>query len=264
MDLGLKGKVALITGGSKGIGQAVALALAQEGANVSICARGSEALETTAEEIRSAAGVEVQATQADVSRMEEIQRLVKTTAERFGRIDILVNNAVDFAIGSLADLPDEAWVSHFNVKVFGYIRSVRAVLPYMQQQAWGRIINIAGIAARQVGMIAMTSGPTNAAIVNFTKAGSTQVAGDNITVNVVHPGGTRTQRHTMNTERKARDMSISLEEAERQTVAGIPIGRLIEPADVANMVVFLASNQASAITGQAIGVDGGGASGVFY
>lgn len=264
MDLGLKGKVALVTGGSKGIGKAVALAFAQEGANISICSRGLEALQATAQEIRTTTDVEVEAIQANMGRIEEIDQFVRSTAERFGKIDILVNNAVDFTIGSLHDLPDEAWVDHFNVKVLGYIRSVRSVLPYMQQQGWGRIVNIAGSAARQVGMIAQTSGPTNAAIVNFTKAVSTTVAVDNITANVVHPGGTRTRRHEMNTQLKAQNMNVSLEEAERHTVAGIPIGRLIEPEDIATMVLFLASDKASAITGQAIAVDGGAASGVFY
>ncbi|MBI2166297.1 MAG: SDR family oxidoreductase [Chloroflexi bacterium] len=264
MDLGLRDRVAIVTGGSKGIGRAIAFGLAREGARVAICARGAEALEATVEEVQKATDAQVLSVQADMGRLEDIRRLVSTTVQHFGSLDILVNNAVSFPIGTFAELPDEAWQHHLNVKLLGYVRCARESVPHMQQHRWGRIVNIAGSAARQSGMIGMTAGPINAAVVNFTKALSDQVASYNITVNAIHPGATHTDRHRMNITRRARELNISLEEAEHQTIQGIPIGRLIEPEDIANMVLFLASEKASAITGQAIGVDGGAMRGVFY
>ena len=263
MDLGLKDKVAIVTGGSKGIGRAVALALAREGVHISLTARGLEALNATAEDVRKC-DVRVLVLQGDMGQPEDVRRVVTNTVEEFGHIDILVNNAASFPIGSFTELPDEAWLGHFNVKFFGYMRCIREVLPHMERQAWGRIINIAGSAARESGMVAMSSGPVNAAIVNFTKALAGQVARHNITVNSVHPGATRTDRHMMNTRRRMQDLNISFEEAEEQVIAGIPIGRLIQPEDISHLVLFLASETSSAITGQAMAVDGGAIKGVFY
>ena len=263
MDLGLKDRVAIVTGGSKGIGRAVALALAGEGIHLSLTARELESLNATADDVRER-DVRVLALQGDMGQSEDVKRLVTTTVEEFGRIDILVNNAASFSIGSFTELSDEAWLGHFNVKFFGYMRCIKEVLPHMQRQAWGRIINIAGSAARQSGMVAMSSGPVNAAIVNFTKSLADQVARHNVTVNSVHPGATRTDRHIMNTRRRMEDLNMSFEEAEEQVIAGIPIGRLIQPEDISHLVLFLASEKSSAITGQAIAVDGGAVSGVFY
>ncbi len=264
MDLGLGGKVAIVTGGSKGIGRATALALAQEGVDVSICARGVEALEEAAAEIRSRTGHRVLAVRADMTALEDIQRLVATTVAQLGGVDILINNAVNSIAAPFMELPDEAWLNHINVKVMGYVRCAREVIPYMKRRGGGRIINIGGMAARSVGALTNSNGVTNSAVSNIAKNLADQVATDGILVNCIHPGTTRTPRQAMMLERRARDANVSIEEAERLSVADIPIGRMIEPEDVADLVLFLVSNRASAITGQTIAIDGGAGRGIHY
>ena len=264
MELGLTGKVALITGGSVGIGKATALALAQEGARVAICARGKEQLEQTAQEITAATGNEALPVVADMTQLSDIQRLVATTADVLGGIDILVNNAVNSVPGRFMELPDEAWVNHITVKILGYVRCAREAIPHMQRRGGGRIINIGGMAARQVGHLTNTNGVTNASVANITKNLADQVAADHILVNCVHPGATRTPRQTRILERRAQDMGASVEAAEQATVSSIPIGRMIESEDIASLILFLVSAQASAITGQVIAVDGGAGRGMFY
>ena len=263
MDLGLKGKVAVITGGSQGIGRATAIAFAREGAKVAICARGEEALKDAARAVRDAGG-EVLAETADVTIPADIERFIGGAAERFGGIDVLVNNAVSFAVASFGELPDEAWQHHFEVKLLGYVRCTRAVLPHLRKAGGGHIVNVAGVAARHITGPGMTAGAINAAIVNFTKSLSDQVAADGILVNAVHPGATRTHRHELIIERSIKDNGITREEAERRSMSAIPIGRLIEPEDLADLIVFLSSARASAITGQTIAVEGGATRGVFY
>ena len=265
MDLGIAGKNALITGGSRGIGRATAWALAREGVNVAICARQLDRLEEVANEIRSATGVKVVAVQADMSVKEDIAGLVAKVKAELGSIDILVNNGVSFNVGTLTD---DDWLHHFNVKVHGYRRAMEAVLPGMIEAGWGRVINVAGLAARASIMgqaiNGSTAGATNSAIVNISKGVSDAVANSGVTVNVVHPGATDTDRHQINIARAQEVRGISHEEAEAATVAGIPIGRMIQPEEVAAMIAFYCSQQASAITGQTIGVDGGSVRGVTY
>ncbi|MFN8556346.1 MAG: SDR family oxidoreductase [Dehalococcoidia bacterium] len=263
MDLGLGGKVVAITGGSQGIGRATALSFAREGARVAICARGKEALEQTAADVRALGG-EILAEQADVSVPADIDRFIAGTVARFGGLDVLVNNAVSFSVGGFAELPDEAWQHHINVKLLGYLRCTRAALPHLRRAGAGRIINVAGIAARNVAGQGSTAGPINAAIVNFTKTLADSVAPEGVTVNAIHPGATRTHRHDLIVERMMRDHGITREEAEQRSIAAIPIGRVIEPEDVADIIVYLSSVRAGAITGQTLAVDGGAARGVFY
>jgi NAD(P)-dependent dehydrogenase (short-subunit alcohol dehydrogenase family) len=264
MELELTGKVALVTGGSVGIGKATALALSQEGVRVAICARGREQLEQTAKEIETATGHAVLAVVADMAQLGDIQRLVATTADALGGIDILVNNAVNSVPGRFMELPDEAWINHITVKILGYVRCAREAIPHMQRRGGGRIINIGGMAARQVGHLTNTNGVTNASVANITKNLADQVAADHILVNCIHPGATRTPRQTRILERRAQDMGSSVEAAEQATVSSIPIGRMIEPEDIAALVLFLVSAQASAITGQVIAVDGGAGRGMVY
>jgi NAD(P)-dependent dehydrogenase (short-subunit alcohol dehydrogenase family) len=264
MQLGLQGKVALVTGGSMGIGKTTALALAKEGAQVAICARGLEALQKAASEIQSATGRKVLPVRADMSNLDDIKQLVATTARELGGIDILINNAVNSVPGTFLELPDEAWLNHINVKIMGYVRCAREAIPHMRRRGGGRIINIGGMAARQVGHLTNSNGVTNASVANITKNLSDQVASDNILVNCIHPGTTRTPRQTMLLERQARDLGVSVEEAEREAVKTIPIGRMVEPEDIADMILFLVSERASAITGQVIAVDGGAGRGIVY
>ena len=264
MDLGLQDKVAIVTGGSQGIGRATAMALAQEGVDVSICARGVEALEEAATEIRSRTGRRVLAVRADVTSLEDIRNLVATTVAELGGVDILVNNAVNSVAAPFMELPDAAWLDHISVKVMGYIRCAREVIPRMRRRGGGRIINIGGMAARSAGSLNMTAGVTNSAVSNVVKNLANQVAADGILVNCIHPGTTRTGRQSTLLESRAREANISVEEAESKVVSAIPIGRMVEPEDVANLVLFLVSDKASAITGQSVGIEGGAGQGIYY
>ncbi|MFQ6027271.1 MAG: SDR family oxidoreductase [Dehalococcoidia bacterium] len=264
MNLELEGKVAIVTGGSRGIGKTTALSLAQEGADVAICARGIEALEEAAAEIRAKSGRRVLPVRADMTVLEDIQNLVSSTVSELGGVDILINNAVNSTAAPFMELSDDMWLNHINVKVMGYVRCAREAIPHMQQRGGGRIINIGGIAARTVGTLTNSNGVTNSAVSNIAKNLADQVAGDGILVNCIHPGTTRTERLAGLMERQAQDANVSLEEAERRAVQGIPIGRMIEPEDIANLVLFLVSGKASAITGQTIAVEGGASRGIHY
>jgi 3-oxoacyl-[acyl-carrier protein] reductase len=264
MELGLAGKVAIVTGGSKGIGKTTAFALAREGVHVAICARGRDALQQTAGEIRQATDRKVLPVQADMTNQDDIKRLVATTVQELGAVDILVNNAVNSVPGTFLELPDEAWVNHITVKVLGYVRCAREAIPHMICRGGGRIMNIGGMAARQVGHLTNSNGVTNASVANITKNLADQMAQHQILVNCIHPGTTRTPRQDMILERRARDQGISVAAAEREAVQNIPIGRMVEAEDIANLIVFLVSTQASAITGQVIAVDGGAGRGIFY
>lgn len=264
MELGLSGRIALVTGGSKGIGKATALALAREGAAVAICARGLEALQETAAEIESATGQKPLIVQTDMGQPEAIRQLVATTVQTLGGLDILVNNAVNSVPGLFMELTDDDWMNHINLKIMGYIRCAREAIPHMRQRGGGRIINIGGMAARQIGHLTNSNGVTNSAVANMTQNLADQVASDRILVNCIHPGATRTPRQTRILERRAADMGVSVDEAERVAVQHIPIGRMIEAQDIANMILFLVSDQASAITGQVIAIDGGAGRGMSY
>ncbi|MBI3328474.1 MAG: SDR family NAD(P)-dependent oxidoreductase, partial [Nitrospinae bacterium] len=221
MDLGLAGKVALVTGGSKGIGQATALALAQEGVQVTICARGVEALQQTANDIQTKTGRKVLTVRADMTSLEDIKQLVATTVQELGGLDILVNNAVNSIPGTFLELPDDAWVNHINVKILGYVRCAREAIPQLIRRGGGCIINIGGMAARNVGHLTNSNGVTNAAVANITKNLSDQVAPHHFLVNCIHPRTTRTPRQAAILERRARDTGVSLAEAERSTVQHI-------------------------------------------
>lgn len=259
MDLGLKGKVALVTGGSRGIGRACVLALAQEGCNVSICARGKEAIDEVAEEIR-ALGVEVLAVQADISTMEDIKKMVAATLERFGRVDILVNNA---GVGRLSDLltfPDDEFKYNMDLMLFGVIRACREVIPHMRKQGWGRIINISSIFGKQPGGL-VDYDSIKAAVIMFSKDLSNYLAKDNILVNAVCPGPIRTPLWE-GPGQLGDQLGGMLGKSGQEAITwfaeqNIPLGHHGLPEDIAYMVTFLASEKAKFITGQAINVDGG-------
>ncbi len=269
MELGLRGRVAIVTGGSMGIGRACVEALAGQGVRVATCARGIEALRGISEEIASKTETEVLAVQADVTRSEDVKRFVTTAYQKFGRIDILVHSAVNFASGDFHELIDENWWNHFDTKVIGCVRFAREVLPYLKERRWGRIVNMAGAAAR-IGT--GSAGATNAALINFTKVLSDEVARDGITVNAIHPGtrgasrgGVERDGATIRDEEYARAHNMSLEEViqrNRQRFAQ-RTGPTAEAADAANMVLFLASDKADAITGQTLTVTPG-FTGVYY
>jgi NAD(P)-dependent dehydrogenase (short-subunit alcohol dehydrogenase family) len=256
MDLGLGGKTAIVTGGSQGIGQDIARALAGEGVKVAICARGEDRLMQSAADIRAQTGSEVLPVRVDVSNDSDVQRLVRTVVDAWGRVDVLVNGVADAHSAGFMELTDEDWRHDFDVKFLGYVRTARHVIPHMKANSWGRIVNLSGVAARTAEM-GYTSGAVNIAVINVTKKLSNELAPFGITVNAIHPGATRTKRREAALERTMSRLNVSREEAEREHVARIPIGRLIEGQDIADAVLFLASTRASAITGQALTIDGG-------
>lgn len=263
MDFGLKGKIALVTGGSRGIGKASALALAAQGVDVAICGRTRETLEETVAEIE-ALGVRAWGYETDVSRLEDIQRFVSEATAAAGGVDILVNNAVTSIPAPFDEQTDEDWQYHINVKLMAYIRCAREVLPFMREKRWGRIVNIGGMTARITAPLRVTNGIVNAGVANFTKQLSGQVAPQNITVNCVHPGSTLTKRMLRNFERRARDAGVDLDDIIAETVTTIPMGRLIAPEDLAATVLYFCSPLADIVTGQAIAVDGGSGESVNY
>ena len=197
MNLSLEGKIAIVTGGSKGIGRATALALAQEGVDVAICARGMDDLEDAASEIRAETGRKVLAVQADMGDPDDIKNLVATTVAALGGVDILINNAVNSKAAPFMELADEDWMNHINVKVMGYVRCSREVIPHMQKRGGGRIINIGGMAARNAGNLTNSNGVTNSAVSNIAKNLGDQVAHLGILVNCIHPDLQFSQPHVL-------------------------------------------------------------------
>ena len=258
MEIGISGKVAIVTGGSQGIGKAIATQLAAEGVRTVIAARKVENLKRAAAEIASATKGEVLPVQADVANLDAVKKLVAGAVSAFGGVDILVNNAAGSGSGALSELTDEDWLRHLDVKLIGYVRCAREVIPHMKQKNWGRIVNIGGEAARGSGGYA--SGAANSAVVNFSKKLSDEVAAYGITVNAIHPGTTRTQRR----EHAAARKGVTLDELVREQIKRIPIGRLIEPEEIAYTVLYLVSAKAAAVTGQVLGVDGGSPRGIYY
>lgn len=263
MDFGLKGKVGFVTGGSRGIGKATALALAEQGVDVAICGRTRETLDDTRAEIE-ALGVRAWAYEADVSRLEDIQKFIGEASSAAGGADILINNAVTSIPAPFDEQTDEDWQYHINVKLMAYIRCAREVLPFMREKKWGRIVNIGGMTARIAAPLRVTNGIVNAGVANFTKQLSGQTAGQNVTVNCVHPGSTRTERMMTSFARRARDAGVTVDDIIEETVATIPMGRLIESRDLANAVLFFCSPLADIVTGQSIAVDGGSGESVNY
>ena len=252
MDLGLKGKVAIVTGGTQGIGKAAAVLFAKEGASVVIAARGRELLEAVAAEIRAAGG-KVAAVQADVGKKPDCERLIAESLKAFGRIDILVNNAGTSSTGEFQSVTDEAWQTDFDLKLFGAIRLARLSIPEMKKQGGGRIINITNIGAKQPRAKSMPTTVTRAAGLAFTKALSKEFAPDNILVNTVCIGLIRAGQH----EAKAKKAGVPVEQIYTGMAKDIPLGRVGEAEEVANVIAFLASNAASYVTGTSINLDGG-------
>jgi 3-oxoacyl-[acyl-carrier protein] reductase len=247
--------VALVAASSKGLGKASALALAAEGASVSICARTAADLEKAAAEIRTETGAEVLALTADVSTADGISSVVAATADRFGGIDVLVDNTGGPRLGRFADLTDEDWRQAFEIVNLNFVRFVRAVAPYMRRNRWGRIVGIQSTSVKQpVTNIDLSNG-TRPAVAGLMKAIMPDLARDGITINLVLPGSFRTDR--ILAPRGGEDRATV---EKRLAVAGesIPLGRLGEPMELGNVVAFLASERASYITGAVYQVDGGG------
>ncbi len=256
MDLGLTGKVAVVTAASKGLGRGCAFALAREGARVTICARSEADLAAAAADIRDATGAEVFAVPADVTSATDIHAVVAATAERFGGVDILVNNSGGPRIGRFGELTDEDWRQALEVVTLNFVRFVREVVPYMRAGRWGRIVGIQSSSVKQpVAGIDLSNG-LRPGIAGLVKALMPDLAADGITINLVLPGRFRTARLSPGL-REGAPADPELRERLQSLAAGIPVGRLGEPAELGDLVAFLASERAAYITGAAYQIDGG-------
>lgn len=252
MELGLRGKVAAVTGGSEGIGRATVQRLAAEGVKVALCARRQDVLDAFVKELR-ASGADVLPVVADATKEGDMERFVAECVRHYGRIDILVNNAGATGQDPFEKVDDAAWLHDLNIKVLAHIRSCRAAIPHMKKQGGGRIINLNMVAARAPAAGTFPTTTSRAAGLALTKALSKEYAADNILVNAVAVGKIKSQQQA----RRALKTGISVEEHYAKTGKTIPMGRVGEAEEVANVIAFLGSDAASYVTGCCIQVDGG-------
>lgn len=263
MNLGLAERVVIVTGGSAGIGLAIAKLFAAEGAHVVITARGVDALEAAARTLAETAGASVLAVPSDTTDQVKVDRMVAAVLARHARIDILVNCAANpsgLVRSAIEDFDSDALLQDLNTKVVGYARCARAVVPTMKQQRWGRIINIGGLTGRASNLL---SGMRNVAICHLTKTLSDQLGPDGITANVVHPGVIRTPHLTDLFAKEARKSGTTPAAIEEGFVSQTPTRRILEAEEIASTVAFLASVHGASITGESIAVDGGITRGIF-
>ncbi len=272
MDFGLQGKNALVAGGSRGIGKAIARELAREGVDVAIASRNLEDLEKTAREIEDETGRRIIPLQLDVSSREQVDRVVAEAADKLGGLHILANSASypggsPNAIGPIETVDEDELMSDFEVKYVGALRCSRAAIPFMKEQGFGRIVNISGGNARNAGNL--SGGARNVSLVHLTKTLSNQVGRYGITVNCIHPGTTRTERTPGLLAARAAQLGISADEVEQRDFApdaprGNAICRMVDASEIAYLVAFLASDKAWAVTGELISANGGVGNAVYY
>jgi 3-oxoacyl-[acyl-carrier protein] reductase len=257
MDLGLKGKVALVAGASQGIGRAAALGFAREGAKVSICARGEKQLNETAEMIRRETGGEVLALAADMTKAEDIRKFVAQTVEKFGRLDIIVTNAGGPPPGEFMKFTDDDWENAFRLNFLSAVRLTRAAVPHMCKVGGGRVINISSYAVKEPIAGLVLSNGVRSGVVGLAKSLSRELAKDNILVNNVCPGRIATDRAKKLNLARAERAKKSVEEIDKEMAGEIPLGRYGSAEETGDLIVFLGSARASYITGATIQVDGG-------
>lgn len=246
MDLGLKGKVALVTGGSKGIGGASATLLAREGARVAISARKQSELDEKAAALRAETGADVLPVACDCTKPADVKALVARVIEHFGRIDVLVNSIGTAKAGHFLELSEHDWHQSLALKLYGQIWTAREVFPHMQAQRWGRIVNVVGTHYSLAEAHAMPAGVANAGLLNFTKALAELGGPDGVLVNAVNPGTVRTAR-----------LEYLMAQGVEYDLKNITLHRFAEPEEIASAIVFLASERASYICGAYLNVDGG-------
>jgi 3-oxoacyl-[acyl-carrier protein] reductase len=257
MDLKLDGKIAAVSGGSMGIGKAITLALAREGCNVAICGRDRGRLDAAAKEIAEATGKTILPVSADLTKAEDAQNFIDATVRHFKRLDILVNNAGSSPGGVLETLTEADWAQSLQLKFMGYVRCTRAAIPHMRRQGKGRVVNLIGNDGVKASYWEIAPGAANAAGQNLTLSLAMQYGKENITFCAVNPGPVRTERWDGLVKAMARDMKIGFEEANQLAPRSIPLGRIAEPEEVANLVTYLASDLAHFVNGTMIEIDGG-------
>ncbi len=263
MDLGIKGKVALVAASSKGIGKAIAAALADEGVNLSIFSRSEDEIERTASEIRTRLGVDVLASAADVTNKEQIDRIIEDTVKALGGIDILINNAGGPPFGFFEDFESPEWQSALELNLLSGIYLAKKVVPLMKQKDWGRIVNITSIAVKQPIDGLILSNTSRAGLIGFSKTLSNELAKHNILVNNICPGRIYTDRIKALAEKRAAQSDIEYAKAIEEMEKDIPLQRIGTPEELAALACFLASEKASYMTGTTIQVDGGLLRGLF-
>ncbi len=260
MDLGLNGRVAVITGGSEGIGKAAAASMAEEGANVVIIARDQAKLDVAAAEIRSTAKGEVLAISCDVGNRSSVDAAFKQVLDKWGRVDIVVNNAGSGNAGPFVGLTDERLSSDMQVKVYGAMYCSQAALPSMKAAKWGRIINITTPGGKAAPVNTLPTSMSRAAGIAMTKEMSKELAPDNILVNTVCIGTIKSGQHERRWEAaRANDPTITLDDWYEQVGKNLPLGRPGEAREAGDLICFLASEKASYVSGTAINMDGGSA-----
>jgi 3-oxoacyl-[acyl-carrier protein] reductase len=257
MDLGLRGKVALVAGASQGMGRAAALGFAREGAKVGICARGEAALNEAAEMMRRETGAEVWAMAADMNKAEDIRRFVNETAERFGRLDVVVNNAGGPPPGEFMKFTDDDWHNAFDLSFMSTMRMTRAAVPHMRKAGGGRVINITSYSVKEPIAGLVLSNSIRSGVIGLAKTLSRELARDNILINNICPGRIDTERAQKLNRARAERLKKPVEEINKEMAAEVPLGRYGTAEETADLIVFLGSARASYITGTTIQVDGG-------
>lgn len=257
MDLGLKGKVALVAGASQGMGRAAAFGFSREGAKVAICARGEAALNETAAAIRKETGGEVLAIVADMSKPADIQKFVNDSAKHFGRLDIVVNNAGGPPPGEFMKFTDEDWNNAYNLSFMSTMRMTREAVPHMRKVGGGRVINITSYSVKEPIAGLVLSNAVRSAVIGWAKTVSREFARDNILVNNVCPGRIDTERAQKLNKARADRLNRPVEEINKEMAAEVPLGRYGTAEETGDLIVFLGSDRASYITGTTIQIDGG-------